>query len=138
MSLDGSQQVIVEEKWVQDPNTPILSFSYNLDDEALIRPLKREKLRDRLMPATLNLNKQTSKSGDLLAPTRKASNTDNKRATSALAMQVAPIDVISRKEESKKDEKIMDLQMQVNSLKKENMDLRLMLNYFMQLSFKNN
>lgn len=138
MPLDDIEHIIVDERSIPDPSTPMMSYSNNLEDEALIRPLRMEKVRDRLMPPSLHLNKQTSKSGDLLAPTRKASNTDNKRATSALAKQVTPIDVSSRKEDNKKDEKIMELQMHVNSLKKENMDLRLMLNYFMQLSLKHN
>lgn len=136
MVIGGLERIIVDNDWDHDPNTPFLSYSNNLEDgEALIRPLKGEKMRDRLMPSPMLLNKQTSKSGDLHIPSRRNSSLDAKRAISALANPIRPFDLPEMQASSKKDDEIIDLKLQVTGLKKENTELRLMLNYFMQLAF---
>lgn len=89
------------------------------------------------MPAPLLLNKQNSKSGDLLTIAR-ANEFDAKRPSSALAKPSFTFDIPIRRKESKTEDLVNGLKMQVSSLKKENMELRLMLNYFMQLNLTNN
>jgi uncharacterized membrane protein len=87
------------------------------------------------MPSPMLLVKESSKSREFLSDQFKGLKLDIKNSKESIFKSAQKgYAEQAKKEENKKDGKIMDLQMQVGALRKENMELRLMLNYFMQLS----
>jgi hypothetical protein len=133
--ISGLKNIMIEDNMVQDPNTPHMSLNKNFEDEAMVGPLRHEKVRDKIMPSPLLMNKEISKSREFLSPQLNGGGMFQIRRPSSAAIKTKKETVIERqREENKKDNKIMDLQMQVGTLRKENMELRLMMNYFMQLN----
>lgn len=125
-------------KWVIN-NSNSIAYSCEYDDDqvsgvkndnntepkykrvsTLIMPLKREKYRNQIMPSKI--------SADYVTPHKCVSASGKKQV----------FDLETHKEESQKDNKIMNLELKVSDLQKENMDLRVKLNYFMQLWFSQN
>lgn len=124
---------IVIEEVDQEPATPNLTKSLYFDDEISVRPLYKEKLRDKLMPNEIKINhfddsKTEYKGGSTFGIDLgvKPQSTTNKTSHKFEFDR-------DTKVESTKDKRIMQLEMMVSALKKENMDLRLSMNYFMQL-----
>ena len=90
------------------------------------------------MPSAIEMKKERTRSKENPVMLRRSSSFNSKRPQTVKNKVDIFAELSKIKEESEKDHKIMELQMLVNSLKKENMDLRVVLNYFMQLNLKNN
>jgi hypothetical protein len=107
----------------------------------LIRPLKYEKIRDKLMPSELRLVKLMSKSGELFSPNRKQSYNNDKRAVSTRRESTRMFTIPTPTVDTEKDKIIIDLNVKVSSLKTENMQLRMIINQLVNmgidLNFKN-
>ena len=85
------------------------------------------------MPTINEMKRDRTKSKEFPTMLRRSSSFNSKRPVAVNSRADIFKELNKIKEESQKDIKIMELQMLVNSLKKENMDLRVVLNYFLML-----
>lgn len=115
---------MINDQLLQDPNTPYMSHSIGWEDEALIKPLKNEKMREKLMPSSYNKN---SKSGDLLLGSRKQSVRSPKNSSTKGKLKKL-FEIPDPTEQTEDQKKICDLQVQVSCLKNENTQLRMLIN----------
>jgi hypothetical protein len=53
LAIESISQIMINGHWIQEASTPYLSYSGCLDDEAIVKPLKNEIIRDKLMPSVL-------------------------------------------------------------------------------------
>ena len=127
------EEIAILDQVLLGPNSPNDVHAKSKDDDSLVKPLRKEKLREKLMPniaPVVNVN--TLKSDFELEVPHELM----KKPESTKNVSTKKFNFEFNKQESLKDKKILELQLLVNSLKKENMDLRLYLNYFMQKDFK--
>lgn len=134
--IDLSEKNNVEKvmsKSNKEDNTPLLIVTKSTDDK-LVMPLKRENIREKLMPNNENLHdfvelKAENRSRLLNNELKRNPSSTKNLLSKSFHFQPPP-------EETEKDIKIMNLEIHNTALKKENMDLRVQLNYFMQLALR--
>ncbi|CAI2382335.1 unnamed protein product [Moneuplotes crassus] len=122
-------KIMMEEETKGNGNTPYLPQSLNWMDEMLIKPLKNEKMRDTLMPSYCQ---QNSRSGDLAVPTLKQSSVHNSPSITKKNLKKF-FDIPNPVNQTMEERKICDLQVQVSGLKKENMELRMIINKLLEM-----
>lgn len=93
------------------------------------------------MPSELRLTKLMSKSGELFTPNRKQSYSKDKRAISTRRDSTRMFIIPKPTVDTEKDKQIIELNVKVSSLQRENMQLRMIVNQLVSmgidLNFKN-
>ena len=116
-------------------NVPIVTEKSAKRLSTLIEPMNKVMLRDKLMPIEhqspiseldRNLYVSSYKRAAKFYPSKYGSTNNKPKVKSEFEY---------RQEIIERDSRICELEMKLNSMQKENTDLRLSLNYFMQLQF---
>ena len=100
----------------------------------MIEPLRKIKYRNQIMPADCASPESIS---FYLSPPKIQKSTYTSKEIMPIIRKINQEDWDLKKQIVERDGKIWDLQLKVSSLQKENMELRVFLNYFMQLKYPN-